>query len=1292
MSQEITPPPVIVSTGPPEDLEIKGFLEGSNPKVGVVAIETSYNTPYADVVIHDPVTGKKTIEKMTYSPFCYVKDFRANGVSLYGGDVQLQRAAMSKHGIEFKQLRVTDDNGSNIDRLNKGYKYLVLSNSAKGYYSISRFFAEGGVDMYAKRNKIASFRPIVPEYIDSNDLYTLVEKGKDCTFWYNNSLKRFEGHIPAQNVSRYVDNLDEDISFIRVKADGDSLEEETDYTIVYNEDSDIFIISFAPEAIEEDPNQADKVLIVSAAAEKAKNIVADFEMLHNAEVISGWFPYLTSMMPDKFDMETLLFTETDDEREFIEAMKTEKRWKAEDQRRYKAAQRAFSKYEKSKMMLALALEKARKKIKVAKVITDFKKVTVTYKDTFNELFFTLRREEQFMIQTGIRMFKGYEKYSELHKFIFDFETTGLYADRGDRVFMIGCRDNRGTEKVLTIRPGYDIDDEERRIISELFFLIKKLKPALIYGYNSENFDFDFLVKRAIILKMGSFKLTSKGLPTNDFEINGVPTSLFDGVSMKRRPGATIKYGGEQEEYTQTLMRGYNVIDILHAVRRTQAINSNLKEGGLKYVCKFEGISKSDRVYIPGQLIYTMWSENKLYAVHPDGTQYKVLEDDIETPIYGPYTKFRRGADQVEQYLIDDLWETQQVDERYNESSFLIGKLLPTFFSRTSTMGGAAVWNLIMSAWSFEKGLSIPYRLKSKTFTGGLSRTFTLGKFSNVYKFDFASLYPSLQLEHLIFPKHDVTNALKRFLLYFKNTRDVFKVLANDYSLPADDRKMYKAKQLPLKILNNSNFGANGSSFFNWSDFTCAERITCLGRLYLRNMIQFFMYYGCKPTVCDTDGINMEVPLTVFYDIEGDPYPDGKAHPIELLKYTFKGKEYVGADALVAKYNGEILNSPFMKLDNDGTWPSALNFSRKNYANMESDGEIKFVGNTLKDKTMPEYVKEFVDNGIRMLLVDKGKEFVDYYYSYLETIYTMQVPLKSIANKAKVKMKIEEYLKVTRTTTGKKKPKQAHMELIIQNNIPVNLGDVVYYVSTGVRKSHGYSKLDKSGKVMAALVTAAEIEDNPLRKGSYNVSKYIDVFNKKVATLLVAFKPEVRSTMIKDDPTKKESYTDSEMLLIQHKNPTPKDDIDMFFELEPSEVAFWNRTGFNPKEILQDFTTTVPYYGYEYVDKLDKVRGVMAKKGQHVYSQHDFYKNDSLVLTFEDCAYVINTEDGETEQVPPQLVQYFHIGNIPVNNESYRQVEAIKTRYGSTTQIKTGREYTLCACQKGKLNILKKLSA
>ena len=42
-------------------------------------------------------------------------------------------------------------------------------------------------------------------------------------------------------------------------------------------------------------------------------------------------------------------------------------------------------------------------------------------------------------------------------------------------------------------------------------------------------------------------------------------------------------GPEMEYYDQTHMWGYNIMDVSHAVRRAQAINSSIKGWSLKYI-------------------------------------------------------------------------------------------------------------------------------------------------------------------------------------------------------------------------------------------------------------------------------------------------------------------------------------------------------------------------------------------------------------------------------------------------------------------------------------------------------------------------------------------------------------------------------------------------------------------------------------------------------------------------------------------------------------------------------------
>jgi hypothetical protein len=191
------------------------------------------------------------------------------------------------------------------------------------------------------------------------------------------------------------------------------------------------------------------------------------------------------------------------------------------------------------------------------------------------------------------------------------------------------------------------------------------------------------------------------------------------------------------------------------------------------------------------------------------------------------------------------------------------------------------------------------------------------------------------------------------------------------------------------------------------------------------MVSWFKKYGCIPLLAVTDGVNFSFDEVTSIDIDGNQLPEPK--PIDEVWIYGKSK---GISALIDKFNAEEMKPPFMSVDNDGVWKSALNISRINYANMKPDGKIKLTGNTIKSKVMPEYIEEFVDNGLRLILEGKGAEFIEYYYDYLTDIYYKQIPLKKIATKKKYKETIKDYMNRGTDKNGRLKAKKAHMELII----------------------------------------------------------------------------------------------------------------------------------------------------------------------------------------------------------------------------------------------------------------------
>lgn len=495
---------------------------------------------------------------------------------------------------------------------------------------------------------------------------------------------------------------------------------------------------------------------------------------------------------------------------------------------------------------------------------------------------TCAPNEQFMIQTGKRLFKGYESYDDIMRMQFDIETTGL-DKKNDLIDQIGIRTNKGYTKLIQV--SGETREEKlnngRKAINEMFDIINDLDPDVVAGYNSEGFDhefFDVFLREHFGVEMAE-ETKRDTLPKG---------------SYKRKQQSVLKLGGEMEYYYPTVMWGKHITDCLFSVRRAQALDSNMKKATLKYVTKYSKINKKNRVYVPGKIINETWADKSLsYAFNDDnGEWYKItsdkpLKDGFDT-VSGEYI--------VNRYLDDDLWETDKVELRYNESNFLVGKMLPVNFERMCTMGTATIWKYIMMAWSYEHDLAIPLETSARSFTGGLSRLLTVGYIPNVQKLDYNSLYPSIILSMGIKSPIDISGAMPAMLDYILTTREHFKGLKGNYGKEAkacgkqvealiaegadflainELRKQQESfaalsqrndkMQLPLKVTGNAYFGSFGSGggIFPWSDIDCAEETTCCGRQMLRLMLKWFTDLGYEGIVCDS--VTGDTPLFVKYN-------------------------------------------------------------------------------------------------------------------------------------------------------------------------------------------------------------------------------------------------------------------------------------------------------------------------------------------------------------------------------------------------------------------------------------------
>ena len=536
--------------------------------------------------------------------------------------------------------------------------------------------------------------------------------------------------------------------------------------------------------------------------------------------------------------------------------------------------------------------------------------------------------EQFMIQTGKRQFKTYDDYDELLRMEFDLETEGLDPQK-DAISQIGIRTNKGFEKIIPVLgEGEEKLKNEVKGLKEFFKTVREIDPDVLTGHNIENFDMWFIDERLKLRDSSLEKFTEHLFPHRGI--------------YKANKQKVLKLGGEMEYYVPTIMWGTNITDSLFAVRRAQALNSNIKKADLKYITKFAKLNKPNRVYVPGKIINDTWADETKNYAHNDenGHWFKITdnllqktfinESGIEETRY-QYTNDNKFIDKktdetfnivsgryiVERYLLDDLYETDKVELSFNQTNYQICKMLPVPFEKMCTMGTAAIWKYIMCTWSYENNLAIPELIDTHAFTGGLSRLLVTGYVDKIIKLDYNSLYPSIILTHDINTDIDIMGAMSTMLEYIltkreeykgekksadKKVREITQYLENQPNNEEllNDLKKFKSKytlfdnmQSAVKVIGNGFFGSYGSgSVFPWSDLICAEETTCTGRMALRLMIGWFTKLGYKPLVGDS--FTGDTPLFI---------KDNKTGLIDIKPISeLMNDEYINKDVLGREYD------------------------------------------------------------------------------------------------------------------------------------------------------------------------------------------------------------------------------------------------------------------------------------------------------------------------------------------------------------------------------------------------------
>ncbi len=403
---------------------------------------------------------------------------------------------------------------------------------------------------------------------------------------------------------------------------------------------------------------------------------------------------------------------------------------------------------------------------------------------------------QFMLQTGITLFKGME-FNDVYRMQVDIETYTKHRFSNperveDRIILISLTDNRGWEYVIDGRRK-----SEKQMLIEFVEIIRQKDPDIIEGHNILNFDIPYLIKRA--------------------ELNDVELALGRDGS---KPKITTSTYDRETVFTGIEIYGRHIIDTLILVQLYDFVKREFESYSLKYVSKYFGISSEDRIYIPGEKISWYWDNNPEALI---------------------------------KYALQDAQETRRLSELLTPTYFYLSQMLPFPLWQVIKSGSSSKIESMLVRAYLRRRHSLPKPDIGFQTTGGYTDIFYTGVFENVVHADIESLYPSIMINFKIAPKKDEIGIFLQMLESLTKMRIEAKHKMKN-STSQEERSKYDAIQSSFKILINSFYGYLGYSRAIFNDYESADKVTTTGQKILKKLIYEITNQGGKVIEADTDGI------------------------------------------------------------------------------------------------------------------------------------------------------------------------------------------------------------------------------------------------------------------------------------------------------------------------------------------------------------------------------------------------------------------------------------------------------
>lgn len=495
---------------------------------------------------------------------------------------------------------------------------------------------------------------------------------------------------------------------------------------------------------------------------------------------------------------------------------------------------------------------------------------------------------------------------------FDIETyskIGTPDPKRDPIIIISVATSDGDVKLFTVNE----DKDDKKIIEEFVKYIQEYNPDIIVGYNSNRFDWIYLVERAKINKVRLIVDRKGGTPH---------PSVYGHQSVSGRANIDLL------DYAEGL---YEV-----------------KVKTLKNVAEYLGVMpKKERIIIPQSEIADYWDDN---TKRPLLLEY--AKDDVISTL--------KIAELALPFII--------------ELSRLVG-LTPDQILAAS-VGFRVEWYLMRQAFKENELVPNRIERAHETYPGALVFEPKKGLHKDVVYMDFAAMYPSIIIKYNIGPDTYVPpyeeidrdkvwicpefghrfrkeppglykKALGKLLSARKEIREKMKSLQEG----SVEYKLLNNRQLAIKVIANATYGYAGWTGARWYMKPVAEATTAWGRQTILTAKEIAEKLGLKVYYGDTDSLFLEYDpekIKKFEEmVESELGLDIKADRIfKAIFFTEAKKRYAGMDT-----NGLLEITGFEVVRGD--WAEIARevqeeILRYILENENVDGAIKYVRQVIKD--------------------------------------------------------------------------------------------------------------------------------------------------------------------------------------------------------------------------------------------------------------------------------------------------------------------------------------------------------